>query len=392
MSLPPEVKSIVDRLKQLRSALGADFVARDEVIDLLGLAVVCHEHLLLVGPPGTAKTELVNRFSDLVRAKRFHYQLTRFTEPTELFGPLDLAQFQKGTYHVSTAGMLPEAQVAFLDEVFQGSSAILNTLLTLVNERTFYNGAVPERVPLVTLVGASNALPDDPVLKAFADRFVLRVAVEPVGADRLGDLLDLGWAAEQNRMRVARGGGERPAALLDAGDKAELDVVHRAVAGVDVRDVKGVYADAVREMRAAGIELSDRRVVRGLKLTAGAAVLRGTLKAEPRDLWPLRHCWTRPEEAATLRQVLAPHLGADRANAEPARPAHEIVDELVALEHQSSGAKREGQIVGLLTEYNTIRREVHRDHSENELLLLQVDGGIRVLMDLLTGHEEATHV
>src|SRR5262249_38162923 len=138
-----------------------------------------------------------------VDARGFHYLLTRFTEPSELFGPLDLEKFQDGTFHIRTEGMLPEAQIAFLDEVFQGSSAILNSLLTLVNERVFHNGSYRQPVPLITLVGASNSLPDDPAVYAFADRFVLRLQVDRVPDERLDELIGQGWELELARIEAA---------------------------------------------------------------------------------------------------------------------------------------------------------------------------------------------
>ncbi|WP_322770293.1 AAA family ATPase, partial [Frankia sp. Cr1] len=145
------------------------FVGRDEAVDLVALAVLCREHVLLVGPPGTAKTSLLERFRRMLDARYFSYLLTRFTEPAELYGPVDIRRFQtEGVYQVNTAGMLPEADIAFLDEVFQGSSAILNTLLTLINERTFHNGAQAVPANLITLLGSSNDIPDDPVLAAFS--------------------------------------------------------------------------------------------------------------------------------------------------------------------------------------------------------------------------------
>ena len=174
---PKPVIENVRRLKFLSRSLQDLFTGRDPAIDLIALSAVCHEHMLLIGPPGTAKTEIITRFADLIDARAFHYLLTRYTEPTELFGPLDLQQFQKGTYHIRTTDMLPEAQIVFLDEVFQGSSPILNSLLTILNERTFHNGSVRQPVPLICMIGAANTVPDDPWLQAFADRFVLRLEI-----------------------------------------------------------------------------------------------------------------------------------------------------------------------------------------------------------------------
>jgi MoxR-like ATPase len=137
-------------LQAVSRDLDARFVGRGDATALLVLAVVAREHVLLIGPPGTARTDLIQRFAALIQARRFNYLLTRFTEPSEIFGPLDFELFQTGSYQIRTADMLPAAEVVFLDEVFQGSSAILNTLLTLINERRFYNGAKSESSCLTT--------------------------------------------------------------------------------------------------------------------------------------------------------------------------------------------------------------------------------------------------
>jgi MoxR-like ATPase len=144
-----------------------------------------------------------------------------------------------------------------------------------------------------------------------------------------------------------------------------------------------VYEQAIREMRAEGLEFSDRRVVRGLKLVAGAALLRGSRVAEPADLWPMRYCWTRPEDMPTVRRILAPHLGADAAAFEPQRPVDEINDELTGLHGRASAARREGQVIALLNEYNKLRRELLRDHPDNTDLLRRAEADIAELMERL---------
>jgi len=124
-SWPKETVTVIERLEGIQADLCNRFVERDWAIKLLTLAAVCREHVLLVGPPGTAKTQLVTRFAECMQARQFSYLLTRFTEPSELFGPLDLERFHEGVYEIRTDGMLPMADMAFLDEVFEGSSAIL---------------------------------------------------------------------------------------------------------------------------------------------------------------------------------------------------------------------------------------------------------------------------
>src|SRR5437588_3801345 len=127
------------------------FVGRDEVIDLTALAVVAGEHLFLLGPPGTAKSALVRDFAAAVRARYFEYLLTRFSEPNEVFGPIDLARLREGTVATVTTGMLPEAEFVFLDELFNANSAILNNLLSVLNERVYRRRAEAHALPPLPL-------------------------------------------------------------------------------------------------------------------------------------------------------------------------------------------------------------------------------------------------
>ena len=163
---------------------------RDVAARALLLAALAGEHVLLLGPPGTAKSELARRLQRLLPgAHYFERLLTRFSVPEELFGPLSLKALEDDRYERLTAGYLPSAEVAFLDEVFKANSAILNTLLGLLHERCFDNGQHRVDVPLVCLVGASNEVPQDESLHAFYDRFLLRVPVAPVDDAHFAALL-----------------------------------------------------------------------------------------------------------------------------------------------------------------------------------------------------------
>src|SRR5215207_3458105 len=181
--------AVTDRLKR-------QFVGREEVIDLIALAVVAGEHLFLFGPPGTAKSALVREFAGAVRCRYFEYLLTRFSEPNEVFGPIDLVRLGEGTVATVTAGMLPEAEFVFLDELFNANSAILNNLLTVLNERVYRRGAEVHRLPLLALFAASNHLPEDDALRALFDRFLLRCHVDNLRREAMPALLAAGWALE----------------------------------------------------------------------------------------------------------------------------------------------------------------------------------------------------
>jgi MoxR-like ATPase len=193
--------------------------------------------------------------------------------------------------------MLPEAEVAFLDEVFLGSTAILNTLLGILNERTFRRGHTRLRCPLRVCVGASNALPEDDSLAAFADRFLARIFVEPVPDSRLEELLDGGASLWGN--------GEARSTSLES-----LDVLAQAAREADLASVRPSLAHALRTLRAAGITLSDRRAVKVQKLIASAAVLAGRRTPSTADLWPLVYAVPTKEAQALARDVLRDMLAA----------------------------------------------------------------------------------
>lgn len=365
MSWTKEVSLTIKRLNSVKYPLKGMFTDRDLAVDLLVLATVCREHLLLVGPPGTAKTEIINRYTQLVDARGFHYLLTRFTEPSELFGPLDLEKFHEGTYTIRTEGMLPEAQVAFIDEVFQGSSAILNSLLTLLNERIFHNGALRQEVPLICMIGASNAVPEDPWLRAFADRFVLRLELAPMEDDRIDDLLEQGWGLERDRIDAAKRAikGEQATRVLPSVKVDDVLSLHVRLMEVDLSGIRPEYSKLIRELKAEGVELSDRRIVKGLKLVAGAALLREAEVAAVQDLWPLVHIWTRPEEADVIKGVVHPRLAeAGDLSLDRTRSKGDIIMDLETLESQEPRIISESALGAHLMALNKLRRELISDH------------------------------
>src|SRR5579883_2786380 len=191
-------QDVITRLRhEVIDVLKRRFVGRDEVVDLIALAVVSGEHLFLYGPPGTAKSALIREFAGAVRGRYFEYMLTRFSEPNEVFGPVDIARLREGVVATVTAGMLPEAEFAFLDELFNANSAILNNLLTVLNERVYRRGAETHRLPLVSAFAASNHLPEDEALQALFDRFLLRCHVDDLPRGKMPQLLAAGWELER---------------------------------------------------------------------------------------------------------------------------------------------------------------------------------------------------
>jgi MoxR-like ATPase len=200
--LQDEADELRQRINRFRTSLGRFFVQKQELIDLMVIAAIAQEPLLLVGPPGTAKSDLVLKFKDalgLAEDEYFEYMLTRFTEPSEIIGPIDISQLREGRYIRREQGKLPTARLAFLDEIFKSNSAILNILLTIINERKFYQDGVPQPVNLRVLFAATNEIPEQGELAALKDRFVLKAESRPVQEEHFTELIDAGLQSEVYR-------------------------------------------------------------------------------------------------------------------------------------------------------------------------------------------------
>lgn len=298
--------SLVPRLQQVGRTLEQQFIGKDEVIRLLLVSVVAGEHALLVGPPGTAKSALVRSLARLVQARYFEYLLTRFTEPNELFGPIDIVAFREGVYQRRLEGMLPEAEIVFLDEVFKSNSAILNSLLTLLNERIFAVGNQVIQCPLVSVIGASNEVPADETLVAIFDRFLLRIRNEQLDAFHFHDLVLRGVADEVRRSQGAEA-HVRP--LVSAPELAHASRTMSASLTFSEAFLSR-YKALVFQIRAEGIALSDRRVVKMLKLFAASAFLDGRPAPDDGDFFLMRHIWNHQDQAPLLDQIVQPVLEA----------------------------------------------------------------------------------
>jgi MoxR-like ATPase len=258
-------QSVIEASASLRAVISATtkgLVEREALVEMVALSAVAEEHVLVIGPPGTAKSEAVRRIARATGGRYFEYLLGRFTEPSEIFGPVDLHKLKDGSVETDTLGMLPEADIAFLDEIFQGSTAILNTLLGILNERVFRRGHTNMKCPLRVCVGASNSLPEDAALAAFADRFLVRCFVDPIPDPMLEQLLESGWSLNQSPGPVTAG-------LND------IEVLTVAARKADMSGVRHLIAHALRTLRGAGITLTDRRAVRAQKLIAVAALMAG---------------------------------------------------------------------------------------------------------------------
>jgi MoxR-like ATPase len=321
VSLPSEgdLANVGLKLREVGKVLGARFVDKEELIRLLLVALIAGEHMLLVGPPGTAKSALVRHLGRLVDARYFEYLLTRFSEPSELFGPVDIKAFREGVYVRRTDSMLPEAELVFLDEIFKSNSAILNSLLGILNERRFFTGSATIDVPLCSLFGATNEVPNDEALAALFDRFLIRAMSENLDSFHFLGLLERGIAAEVAR---ASGADERLTPLVSVKD------IRRVHARMDSllqfsEDFLGRYKGLLFQIRSEGVTVSDRRAVKLLKLFAANALLDGRAEVNDGDFFVLKHVWNSVDQAPLLRDIVGPvlerhhrdHPGAQRIGA-----------------------------------------------------------------------------
>ena len=291
-----------ERLRALIASLEAGLLERDAAVRLALLAALAGEHVLLIGPPGTAKSELARRLHRAFDGARyFERLLTRFSTPEELFGPLSLKALEHDRYERLTDGYLPTASIAFLDEVFKANSAILNALLTLLNEREFDNGSARVRAPLISVIGATNEVPQDEALMAFYDRFLVRVPVAPVSDASFAQLLALRPAP----VAAAPGSDEPLAARPIA--REEL------AAWIAKRDTVPLAPDLVPQLQALravcagqGIVVSDRRWRQLIGLLRTAALTEGRAQVDVLDLWLVPYLIAvQPAQVAGLQDWFA---------------------------------------------------------------------------------------
>jgi len=264
---------------QFLTELESPFVGRHEESLVITLALMTGEHVVLIGEPGTAKSAIARRSADLLSAKFFKYLLTKFTEPSELFGPLDIKALRQGVYRRITTGKLPEAEIAFLDEIFNANSAVLNSILSIMQERVLYDGYTEIKVPLWTLVGASNRVPEEPELEALYDRFLFRQNVRPLDEESWDSLLDASWKLEMGITQAV-------SKVMSTDDIKEIN---NLMFKVDLSAVKSKLIRLFMIMNEKELHISDRRKGKILKAIAAHAILEGRLQATESDLIVLKY-------------------------------------------------------------------------------------------------------
>lgn len=294
LTCPTQEKFTTTR-KELASAL----IERDDEIDLVLTALITQEHVLLVGNPGTAKSLLLDSVMSWMDGQTFTVLFTKFTTPEECFGPISVVGLKEDRYVRITSGKLPECDGFFADEVFKASSAILNTLLRILNERVFDRGdGTLTKVPLKLCVAASNEWPQSQEsskeLAALFDRFLFRRSVRPIVS-----------AAGRQRLLWKRDHAPKLSTEITL---AEIDQAHGDALALPWTDQsKDMLETILRELSKEGIQPGDRRQFKAVSACQAFAYLCGADRVEPEHLEVLTSVlWDDPvEQPEKVAQVVA---------------------------------------------------------------------------------------
>ncbi len=323
--------TLQDQFNTLREVLTERHIERYDEVEIGLVAVLSKFHVVLIGPPGTAKSmlaeDLVTAFSG---ARLFKYLFTKFTTPEEIFGPWDLSLLKEGTYQRILTGKAPEAELIFEDEVFKANSAILNAQLTLMNERKFDNGVDRVDCPLITVFAASNELPEGEELWALFDRFHLRKRVDYIHEP--GNFV---------RMLQSNGGAEMPELTLDDLIEAQLQVKDVVVPDA----IWDTMVDIRSDMQMDGLIASDRRYKQSLIALKSMAWLHNRDAVNDDDFRIMEHMlWTNPEDIKKVSRIILSHTNPLD------QEANEIIDMADEIAGQLSSALMDAKARGVETD------------------------------------------
>jgi len=293
------------KFENMRQELKRCLVGREKEIDLLLTAMLCNEHVLFIGPPGTGKSMLCNAICKAISGKSFAVLMGQHTEPDEVFGPVSVAAYKKDKRERMIDGYAADADLIILDEVWKANSAIINSLLTLMNERRFKNGTNWMNAPLRTAVGASNEWPvgeDFQIVSAAFDRFLFRMEVMPVDKRHRKDLIF----------------HQFPEITPGQFTTAEMDEAAEEASNVSSAGVVNTLLELIDTLENEGVYIGDRRMRKSLDALCASAWLNGRNQVELEDFAVLQFIlWDDPQEQMKIaRKTILAMANPNRAEAE----------------------------------------------------------------------------
>jgi len=275
--------------EKLQATLNASLICREEEVHCITLALIARDHCLFVGPPGTGKSALSSAIGVAIATNEFSVLLTKFSTPDDVFGPVSLTGLKADRYERVLTGRLAEAEIAFIDEVFKANSAILNAMLTAMQERKYDNGGKRVSIPLRTLIAASNEWPEEGELEALFDRFLIRRSVNPVPPSERGRLLFDDLPPVQPVMTLA-----------------EIDTAHVQAMALPIGlEAKQCYQEILHTLSKEKIIPGDRRMRSALRVARAEAFLAGAAEVERVHLEALRDVlWPRYSQIAATHDIV----------------------------------------------------------------------------------------
>lgn len=288
------MKTLGNNIRKIKNDFGSCFFEREEEINGALLSILSGENILFLGPPGTGKTLLAEKICDSIEGGEFFYHLlTRFTTPDEIFGPLSIKALENDKFERKTEDYLPSSHIALLDEIFKANSSILNSLLTLINERKFHNGSQVIDVPLLSVFGASNELPEeDENLEALYDRFLFRYDVAYIQSKKNFKSLLYGDSEDfEPSVRITI---DQIKMLQEKAHKRPVE-----------NDVDLIIFELRKQFNESGVFISDRRWKKIFKVLKVAATASGNNTVNRTMALIMQHMlWDTPEQKEEIKNKI----------------------------------------------------------------------------------------
>lgn len=351
------------KLDEIKKALNDKFYEREAEVEAILIAILSRQHILMIGPSGTAKSALAVELSEMIQgATYFQWLLTRFSTPEEIFGPLSLKDLEQGVYKRNTASKMPEANLVFLDEVFKANSAILNSLLTIINERIFYNDGSPIQVPLMSVVGASNEYPDEGEgLEALFDRFLLRFEVDYI-VDDTNFISMMKDTVQPKKM---------PTMTME-----DLKYFQMLTDSVAIGDEVYIALNKIRnELRDEGIQPSDRRFKQSLCVLQARALIRKRQAVLEEDIIILENAlWETIDQKDTVSIIVRRYAQdtAIRALDAIQHEANEVFQSIKQDNSAEAGMEATRKMEALVVDLNEMKGRYEGRDVEIDALLTKV--------------------